>query len=96
MSFMKSNDGKELYVDCMCGCDDGIRIRIDKDDDNLYMIAILTNGNWYRDQNDNILMCIGRKLKKIMAIIRNKDFYYSEIIMTEKDFNEFKEHINSI
>ena len=34
------------------------------------------------------------KLKKIWAIICNKDFYYSDIVMTKEDFKEFKEWIN--
>lgn len=38
------------------------------------------NGDWYRDQNDSIFRIIGRKLKKIWAIIRNKDYYYSDVI----------------
>lgn len=36
------------------------------------------------------------KLKKIWAILRNKDFYYSEISMSREDFETFKEYINEI
>ena len=34
------------------------------------------------------------KLKKIWAIISNKDFYYSDIVLTKDDFKEFKEWVN--
>lgn len=34
------------------------------------------------------------KLKKIWAIICNKDFYYSDIVLTKDDFKEFKEWVN--
>lgn len=54
------------------------------------------NGNWYRDQNKRILYIIRDKLMKNWAIIRSKDFYYSEILMTRKDFETFREYINEI
>ena len=34
------------------------------------------------------------KLKKIWAIIRNKDFYYSDIVLTKEDFKEFKKWVD--
>ena len=52
------------------------------------------NGNWYRDQDDRILRCIGRKLKKIWSIIRNNDYFYSDILMSRDDFQKYKEYIN--
>ena len=55
---------------------------------------IYMNGNWYRDQDDRILRCIGRKLKKIWAIIRNKEYYYSDVLMSRDDFEKYKEYVN--
>ena len=95
MSILKSDDGKELIVSCSCGCDNGIHINIKMDDD-VYAWVTYMNGNWYRDQNKKILYILRDKLRKIWAIIRNKDFYYSEILMTRKDFEEFREYINEI
>ena len=80
MSVMISDDRKELVVMCKCGCQDAIQT---------YM-----NGNWYRDQNDRIFRTIGKKLKKIWMIIRNKDYYYSDVLMNYEDFQRFKEYIN--
>ena len=37
-----------------------------------------------------------KKLEKIWAIIRNKDFYYSDVLMTKDEFDEFRKYINSI
>lgn len=96
MAVLKSKDGKELLVDCYCGCNDGVRIRLDKDDYDFYYFMSYTNGNFYRDQNEKLFSTLSKKLKKIWAIVRNKDFYYAEIIMDGNDFNEFKEYINSI
>ena len=50
MAVMRSKDGNELYVDCHCTCNDGIRIRVEKDEHDFYYYLSYTNGNWYRDQ----------------------------------------------
>ena len=96
MSVMISDDKKEMIVTCKCGCHDAIHLRVDEEDkeSDYYAIQTYMNSNWYRDQNDRILRCIGRKLKKIWAIVRNKDFYYSELMMSCEDFQKYKEYIN--
>ena len=95
MAILKNKDNTELFVDCRCGCDEGVRIKIDKEEPDCFVIMNYTNGNFYRDQ-ESILNTISKKLKKIWAIIRNKDIYYSDIILTKEDFEVFKEYIDSI
>ena len=46
--------------------------------------------------NKRILYIIRDKLRKIWAIIRSKDFYYSEILMSRKDFETLREYINEV
>ena len=96
MSVLKNKDGTELLVDCQCGCDEGIRFRIDKEDFDYYCFMSYTNGKFYAEQGETFWWVFYKKLKKIWAIIRNKDFYYSEFTMTKDEFEEFKEYINSI
>lgn len=36
MAALKNKDGTELYIDCNCGCNDGVRIRVCKDDLDYY------------------------------------------------------------
>lgn len=98
MAVLKSKDGTELLVDCCCGCNEGIRLRIDKFDEDLdyYCFMYYTNGQFYREQDDKMWIVFCKKLKKIWAIIRNKDFYYAEVTMSKDEFNEFREYINSI
>lgn len=95
MAVLKNTDGTEMLVDCCCGCDKGIRFRIEKDDD-YYCFMSYTNGNFYREQGDTILDVICKKLKKVWAIIRNKDFYYAEMMLTKAEFEEFKKYINEV
>ena len=96
MAVLRNKDGTELLVSCNCGCEQGVHIRVDKEDNDMYFLMTYTNGNWYSNQNKTVRAVIREKLKKIWCIIRNKDFHYSDISMTSKDFQEFKEYINSI
>ncbi|MBQ9973911.1 MAG: hypothetical protein IJP02_03010 [Oscillospiraceae bacterium] len=94
MSVLKSKCGSELIVTCTCGCGDAFHISVCKDDEELYGIVTYLNGNWYRDQEDSALRAIGRKLRKIWRIIRNRDHHYSEICMTPSEWDKFKAFVN--
>ena len=96
MAVLKSNDNTNLIISCKCGCDEGIRLQIDKDDYDMYALLTYTNGHFYAEQCETFWRVFRKKAAKIWAIIKNKDFYYSDIIMTRDDFADFKEYINSI
>jgi len=95
MALMISDDKKNFYVTCKCGCE-GILFKVDDSDKDYgcYALCMCYSNNYYKDQDDTVLKVIKRKFKKIWAILRNKDYYYSELIMTKEDFDKFKEHIN--
>lgn len=90
MAVFKNFKDDELIVSCKCGCDEGIHLKIYDYKDGDYAFLTYTNGNFYTQQRTPFF----EKLKKIWAIIRNKDFYYSDIVFTKDDFNKFKEWIN--
>lgn len=96
MAVLKNKDGTELFIDCNCGCDNGIRFRIDNNDFDLYCFMSYTNGKFYTEQCEGMCRVFCKKLKKIWAIIRNRDFYYAEMFLTKDEFAEFREYINSI
>lgn len=96
MAALKNKSGTELYIDCNCGCNEGIRFKVDKDDLDYYCFMTYTNGNFYNEQSTTMWRVFCKKLEKIWAIIRNKDFYYSDVLMTKVEFDEFREYINSI
>ena len=93
MAVYLTEDKKELIATCMCGCQDAMQIKIDDDEDNFFIMSYF-NGNWYRDQNNSVFAVIKAKWKKIWSIIRNRDYYYSEIEMDKDDFRRFKDYIN--
>ena len=98
MSVMISNDRQELLVNCRCGCEDTIHIRICKEEMNPNHYAFLTylSGKWYQDQEQSILCVWRKKWRKIWSIIRNKDYYYSDILMDTDDIQRFKEYVNQV
>ena len=51
-------------------------------------------GHFYSEQDRTLLRVLFWKLKKIWKILIGKDFYYSEIIMTKDEYEEFKGYIN--
>lgn len=91
MSVFKNFDGNELVVSCKCGCDEGIHFEINGSEDDDYAFVTFTNGNFYTEQKCPFI----EKLKKIWAIIWNKDYYYSDIVMTRKDFEQFRKWVNT-
>ena len=94
MSVLKTKDNKEMIISCKRGCENAIHFKIDREDCDMYCITTFTNSNCYRDQNDTILRVLERKIKKIISIIRNKDYVYSDLILTKEDFEEFKKYVN--
>lgn len=92
MATLKSKDNLDMIIECKCGCDEGIRFRIDKDDD-YYAVMTYLSGHFYKEQK-GVFSRLAVKLKRIFAIILNQDYYYSEVIMDKNDFDEFKKFIN--
>ena len=95
MAVLKSKDNKHMLIDFQCGCDEGLKFVITNDYDN-YCFMTYTSGNFYKEQGETLWKVFKLKIRKIWNIISNKDFYYSEIVMTKDDFEEFKEYVNSI
>lgn len=93
MAILVSEDKKELLVNCTCGCDEGIHIKIEEDEE-FYAVLTYTNGKFYSEQ-DGVFVILGRKMKKIWAIIRNKDYTYSEVVMKKEEFHQFCNYILS-
>lgn len=92
MAIFYTKDKTELVVTCKDMCGEAAHIKIDVDDSDYCLLSYM-NGNFYKDQN-GIFDTLKWKMKKIWVIIRNKDFYYSDIYMSKEEFETFKEYIN--
>ena len=96
MAVFRNKNGNLLMVDCNCGCNNGFKIRVDQPDDDMYVFLTYISGNFYNEQDYTFWRVFSKKLKKIWAIIRNKDYHYSEICMSKADFQEFQQYIKEI
>ena len=92
MAVFYNNNETELVVTCNDNCGQAAHIKIDVDDD-YYCFVSYMNGNFYNDQY-GVLDKFKQKCKKIWAIIRNKDYYYSDVVMNKNEFETFKTYIN--
>lgn len=88
MLYFNENEN-ECIVTCQCGYGEGIRCVVNKDDDNEYIYQLIMDAKWNTEQQGFFW-----KLRKIWAVIRNKDYYYSEICMSKEEFIKFKEWLN--
>ena len=95
MSVMISEDKKDFIVDCKCGCCEGIRFRFDKDDEDWYLLLSITSGDFYNKQNKK-WHTLKEKIKRIWFVLKNRDYLYCDIILSKKDFDEFKKLINHL
>ena len=97
MSLMKSSDDKQFIIDCNCGCGEGLKFVIDKEDSvDYYCLTSFISSDWYNKQKDNFWQVIYNKLKRIWFVLRDKDYQYSEFYMSKNEFCEFKEYIDSL
>lgn len=99
MGVLYNKEETQLIINCDCGCEAGYHFRIEKDntgENDSYCFCTVLSGNWYSDQDSRILVVWWKKIRKIWAILRNKDFYYADVVMTKKDFMEFKRWIGGI
>lgn len=94
MAVLLSNDNKELIVTCDCGCENGFHIKVENVSDNYFAFLSYINGNFYTEQQKGFFGTLLNKLRKIWAVIVNKDYYYSDVVMSKDDFEKFAEYIN--
>lgn len=92
MSVLYSKDNDGLFIDCKCGCSDGVKLKISKDDE-FYFLMSYVNGKFVSQQKQSILKVLLEKIKKIWFVIRGKDYCYSEICMSKDEFEEFRKFI---
>ena len=99
MSVLISEDRKELIVTCHCGCGNAFHIQLDKsliDEDEPEDQKVYGYMSYMR--NDFVTEQGGRwrnKIKSIVRILRNKDYYYSDVLMTKGDWENFKKWVDA-
>ena len=59
MPILRSKDGEDLILGCSCGCDEGMRMKVQRwhNDDSFFIITYLS-GHFAYLQGDNIFSVI--------------------------------------
>lgn len=84
---MKKN---EYAIFCKCGCDNGVVLKFDNDDEELSIQ--LVSDNFYFMQNKG-RMSFKEKLRRIWYIITNKEYCYFDILIDKEELEEFKKFV---
>ena len=97
MAVYMTKDKKGLITTCKCGCGESFHIVIDdttKDDDYYAFLSFMKN-DYDTEYYKNPLRALRVKLKKVWCIIIGKDYYYSDTVMTRKDFEVLRKYVNN-
>ena len=89
--FMKSKDENYCGLYCSCGCENGVILNAEKDEDFGYYISLVSD-NWYTSQLTGWVR-FKEKCKRIWKILINKEHYYFSICIANEDIKEFKEFV---
>lgn len=94
MAVFITEDKTNLILDCKCGCE-AIKFEADLEDadSDIIMFATLLTSKFYAKQ-ENFVRRFADKVKRIWGVIRNKDYCYSEVVLSREDFRAFKKYIN--
>ena len=74
---------------CKCGCGNGVVLKFDKYDNDLSLQ--LVSDLFYVNQGGKFT--IKEKLKRIWRIMVNKEYCYFDMLMDNKDLQEFKDFV---
>ena len=91
--FMKSQNNECCALYCRYGLDDGVLLKVNKDDYDCEIALVSDNFNiisqtgWKRFKE---------KCKRIWCIIRNEECNYFDIFISDDDLDKFKEFVANI
>ena len=75
---------------CKCGCNNGVRLKFDRDEEDISLQ--LVSDNFYTYQKFTLL----EKLKRIWYIIINKEYCYFDILIDKDEVQEFKDFVKEM
>lgn len=94
MSVFFTKDKQELIVTCNCGCEEAFHLKVNQDEeDDFYSVLYFMKSNFDTEYAASPWWAFKIKMRKIWCILRNKDYYYSDVILTKADFEELKRYL---
>lgn len=90
---MKDN----ISVFCNCGCDDGFRIRFRfEGDDDLEYVYMNTITSGFAAHQTSFLRRMTRRIRAAWFMLRGKEFYLHDIVLTKEQWNDFVKAVNEV
>lgn len=88
-----------IFVNCNCGCEEALQIKHYKYDDEIktedeYYLS-LHAGKFITEQR-GVMGTIWRRIKAAWKMLRGKEYYLSDIVMTETEFKEFIDRLEEL
>ena len=88
---MKSKNEKCCSLYCSCGCENGVILNTERDEDFGYFISLVSD-NWYISKLTSWIR-FKEKCKRIWKILANKEHHYFSICLKNEDIEEFKKFV---
>lgn len=85
----KDRNYKTMF--CKCGCGNGVILKADNDKDFGVSLQLVSD-NFYSGYN-NKRNSIKEKIKRIWCIIVGKEYCYFDLLIEQKELQEFKEFV---
>ena len=92
--FIKNENEKYCVLHCSCGCNSGVLLRAEKDEDFGSSLSLVSDV--YYTIQQTAWSKFTEKCKRIWAIIRNKEYCYFDICIDNEDLKEFKAFVAEI
>ena len=90
---LSDEERKSVVISCSCGCKNSMVIE-PVDDSSEVSISFLAD-TFYAEQTTFVSRLV-KKLKRIVAVIRGKEYSLFDIVVNADDFHRFREIINDI
>ena len=88
---------KDINISCNCGCGDGFSFtfRIE-DDDEIDWVYLSTFTSGFYSMQCNLLTILKRRIRAAWFMLRGKEFYLHDIVLTKEQWNDFVNTVNEV
>lgn len=91
----KTENCNSLIVNCSCRCGDGLEFTISNFNNVAEVWMTQTTYSW-NTENTTFWNRFKLKLKRLWSVLCNREYYYTEIILSKDDFSTFVEYVNEM
>lgn len=90
----EDKDEKIIVVNCDCGCEEEIHIKVFDQETNVYYLTI--HEAKFSSKQNGIFKTIRNRIKGAWRILRGKEYLLCDILLNKKQLNEFIEKLQNI